>query len=546
MFPRIKTFIDKLDPAEKSELHLIHANADLNQDYEELKIKSVENPEESIAATSWFTARKRGLLANYGTGTIDQALMAVLKVRHFFLRLFGLAGKLIVLDEIHAYDAYMTEEISRLIGWLPYCDSSVVLLSATLPNSRRQQLLESFAPGTTSDLNVNYPCVIGVDTTGSLQYEEIKELEPATVVIEPIISSQEEKAGKIVQLLAEKLVDGGCAACILNTVSEAQKVYERVEKHINDAGDLLLFHARFTLEHRLKIEDRIRKLYGKNGERPSKGIVIATQVIEQSLDIDFDFMVSDLAPIDLLLQRAGRLHRHMNVRPPLLQDRILHVLIPDIQADRIDFGGSRFVYFPDILVKTANLFGEKGRYHALKVNIPYGVSPLIETVYGNEELHISNNLQDALDKWIEERIGTELAQLFAAHEASLADVRSFLDDPNYYIITLSNDNDDERMISSRLGRPNVTLVVTEEGEVLNVHRKEDAKRFYGKSLVTDNTHLVRHFQKEDPPDQWKDVALLRHCRRLALKNGKTELGKKTISYDREFGLRIIGGKGAKE
>lgn len=540
MFPRIKSFLEKLDLTGQAELHLVHANADLNPAYEELQLRHIEEPDGNVVASSWFTARKRGILASFGTGTIDQALMAVLKVRHFFLRLFGLSGRLLVLDEVHAYDAYMSEEINKLIGWLSYCDSSLILLSATLPQARRKKLLEAFSSDAVISDDLRYPCVIGVDSNGQIECEEVSGLEESTVTFSPFICSREEKAESIVRFLMQKLTDGGCAACILNTVSDAQAVYEAVKKNMTGISneDLILFHSRFTLERRLKIEEDVLSRYKKGGKRPRKGIVIATQVLEQSLDVDFDVMVSDLAPIDLLLQRAGRLHRHNNPRPALMQKREIYVLMPDIFAEAPDFGGSKYVYFPDILSKTALLFSDRKVYQNRLVNLPYGVSPIIEEVYGAEDPLVAEQLQDSLNKWIEERIGTELAKLFAAREATLAEARSCLNDP-FYLERLSNDNDDERMISSRLARPTVTIVIIEDDEALSVRGKDDAKRLYGKNLMTDNVHLVRHLRDQAPPDEWKDTALLRHCHPIILYKGRLDLGTRVITYDNDFGLRIF-------
>ena len=536
MFPRMRSFLEKLDVTGQAELHLIHANADLNPAYEELKLNSINNFEGNVVASSWFTARKRGILAGYGTGTIDQALLSVLRVRHFFLRLFGLSGKLLILDEVHAYDAYMTEEIFRLIGWLSNCASSVVLLSATLPKARRQKLIEAFSPSAIFDATPHYPCVIGVDVTGNVEWEEIKGLEESGITFSPVISSQKEKTAKSVHLLKEKLADGGCAACILNTVSDAQTIYDAVIKEIHDAK-VILFHSRFTLGRRLAIEEQILSYYGKNGTRPQKGIVVATQVIEQSLDVDFDLMISDLAPIDLLFKRAGRLHRHSIPRLPLLRERILYVLMPDIFTANPDFGGSRYVYFPDVLLKTALLFADQDSSHPKTIYVPYGVSSPIEAVYGDEEFIELAHIKDNLSKWVEERLGKELAHLFAAREVSLLDVRSCIDDP-LYIARLTNNNDDERMISSRLARQNVTLVVLKQGDNLSLHGREDVRKLYGKSIVTDNIHLVKHFQSHEPPVEWKDIPLLRHCRPLIFTEGKMEVGTYLASYDDDVGLRI--------
>jgi CRISPR-associated endonuclease/helicase Cas3 len=541
IFPRMKAFLENLELTDQTELHLLHANADLNPEYENLKLSSIgdldSQTEKSVIASSWFTPRKRGLLSNFGVGTIDQAIMAALKVRHFFLRLFGLAGKIVILDEVHAYDAYMSEEIDRLIGWLRHCDSTVVLLSATLPQFRRKSLLGAFSQGLTVPDGIRYPCIIGVDSTGQAAWEEISEPRIDPLSLYPVICKKDEKAKVIARLVTGKLSYDGCAACILNTVAEAQAVYDELRRH--DDADIILFHSRYTLDRRSEIENYILSRYGKNGSRPRKGIVIATQVLEQSLDIDFDFMVSDLAPIDLLLQRAGRLHRHQNQRPELLKDRALSVVMPDILHNDTDFGGSGFVYFPDILLKTARILTNDKNCQTLTVNLPYDVSPLIETVYGAQDPFLSAELQRRLDRWADERLGAEMANRFVAREAALADANAFMEDPEFFLQNLSNDNDDERVFSSRLGRPSITLVIANEGDILAPNGMQNARALYAKSLTTDNRHLFGHFINKQPPEGWLDSTFLRNCRPLILRNGQTEIAGRIIKYDDEYGLRIL-------
>lgn len=538
MFRRMERFLDNLHLDQAVELHLLHANADLNPDYEGLRLRHVEEEGGGVVASAWFTARKRGLLASFGAGTVDQALLSVLKVRHFFLRLFGLAGKFLVLDEVHAYDAYMTEEIYRLLGWSSHCGTSTILLSATLPGNRRQRLLDAFDPGEELPADLRYPCVIGVDGTGKTVWEEIRGLEESALVLAPVICAPEDKAAEILRILRSSLVDGGCAACILNTVAEAQDVYETVKEVMADA-EVVLFHSRFTLNRRTEIEWALQAAYGPKGTRPRKGIVVATQVVEQSLDVDFDCMISDLAPVDLLLQRAGRLHRHRRERPAALRQRTLHVLMPDLNRETPDFGRSKYVYFPDILARTGVLLHADGQPRERVVDIPYGVSALIEEVYRDDGPLNSAHFGPALDTWVDERLGTELAQLFAAREATLADVRTCLDDPGY-LERLANDRDDERVVSSRLARPSVTLVVLQEGESLAARDRRAARELYGRSLCTDNVDLVRHFAAEDPPEAWNEIGLLRHCRPLVLTGGAVRAGNRTFTYDDEYGLRRAG------
>ena len=173
MFDRMRNFLMRLHDEKAVELHLLHANAGMHTEYDKLKIKSGDESNDTVIASSWFTQRKRGLLAAYGTGTIDQALLSVLRVRHFFVRLFGLGGKMIILDEVHAYDAYMSEEIYNLIGWASRCGSSIVLLSATLPANKRKKLVTAFRPNVQLPDGLTYPCVFGVDLHGAPVYEPV-------------------------------------------------------------------------------------------------------------------------------------------------------------------------------------------------------------------------------------------------------------------------------------------------------------------------------------------------------------------------------------
>lgn len=533
MFERMEMFLRKLHPAEAVELHLLHANSDINPRYKQLKIAAIGDNEQTVMASSWFTARKRGLLAAYGAGTVDQALLSVLKVRHFFVRLFGLAGKVIVLDEVHAYDTYMSEEINSLIGWASRCGSSVFLLSATLPAVRRERLVRAFSPEAVVPDDLKYPCVFGIDLEGGTACKPV-EMQEAMLELAPEVVGTSEKIERMAGLITEMVKNGGCAACILNTVGEAQALYEKLREGLSDI-DLILFHSRFTLERRLEIEKSILKKYGKNGIRPPRGVVVATQVIEQSLDLDFDYMVTDLAPIDLLLQRAGRLHRHV-VRE---FSRILLVMIPDLLAGSADFGPSRYVYFPDILHRTGRLFVDTDVYRTVQVKLPAGVSQLVEAVYGDADEMQNHDIQfeEMLSKWLEDRLGKQQADTFLARMVALPSVHTHGNDPGY-LADLPNDRDEDAVLSTRIARPSITLVVLDEGADISVRDDYAARGLYHKSLSSDNPRIYRYFSKEEPPKGWEQSSLLRNCRPLFLHNGSAEYGGVELYYDNETGLKI--------
>lgn len=536
MFRRMETFLRRLHDDSTVELHLLHANAGMHKEYDKLKIAAVADRNDTVVASSWFAQRKRGLLAAYGTGTIDQALMAILRVKHFFVRLFGLGGKMIVLDEIHAYSAYMSEEIYNLIGWASRCGSSIVLLSATLPAAKRRRLAEAFSPTVRLLGELEYPCVFGVDLQGTSSYRPVT-MPTNDLEMCPVIVDQQTKLRIMADLLIETVGDAGCAACILNTVADAQEMYELLKGHFPDE-ELILFHSRFTLERRLEIEEEILGKYGKDGKRPRRGVVVASPVLQESLDVCFDAMFSEVAPIDLLLQRAGRLHRHdknVSNRPLHLAVRKLHVLLPDTQANKTDFGWSSLIYFPDLLCRTCDLFVKDGAYRPLKVRLPQGVPSLIEAVYDDTEE--SELLDKKRKKWLQERLGTEITDKCYARVAAIMTAREKENDL-YYLAGIQNNHEDEATPSTRLGRQRVTLIVLKEGDDVTILDREAERRLFQKSLATDKAALVRHFAAKKLFEPWSESALLRYCQPVFFSNGIAKENELTLAYDRIKGLFI--------
>lgn len=281
--------------------------------------------EEEAYAARWLLPVRRGLLAPYAVGTVDQAMMAVLMVKYGVLRLLGLAQKALVIDELHAYDVYMSELIERLLEWCKALEIPVVLLSATLPPEKKAQML---SPYTTEELPQTYPSITAITENGRVVVRNITRTEKHSVVslsLCPILQDPEQIARTAAKLVRE----GGCLCVLLNVVDQAQTVYQAL-KQLGFDGEALLFHARFPAEQRQEIEAQCIRWFGKDkSHRPKKAILVATQVVEQSLDVDFDAMMTAVAPIDLLLQRVGRVFRHEDTtRPPQFQTPTLCVLTP--------------------------------------------------------------------------------------------------------------------------------------------------------------------------------------------------------------------------
>lgn len=336
-----------------------------------------ENPEGTVAAMAWFFPRKRSLLAPFGVGTVDQALLSVLQARHFFVRLFALSHKTVVFDEVHAYDTYMSTIFQRLLGWLRAVGASVVILSATLPAQTRRALLRAYVQSDDPVVpEVSYPAITwatGVEA-GAVPIEAPQS---RTIALEWV----GQELANIAARLREDLREGGCAAVICNTVRQAQEVYSALrESQIVPTEHLTLFHARFPPAWRSSIEQKVLSCFGKTGERPQRAIVVATQVIEQSLDLDFDLMVTELAPVDLLLQRAGRLHRHERPdRPEPVSTPCLVLITPEESGQVPTFGSSAWVYEPFVLLRSYLALGERAH-----VVVPEDTEGLIESVYAEE------------------------------------------------------------------------------------------------------------------------------------------------------------------
>lgn len=270
------------------------------------------DPTASRQCSAWLAdSRKKALLAHAGVGTIDQALLAVLAARHQSMRLFGLSRKVLIVDEVHACDAYMHRLLTSLLRFHAALGGSAILLSATLPSRMRSELVTAFAEGlgvgTSEAACDSYPLVTHLTSEGLTEHPvSARPASARRVAIRPLRSDDE-----VSRALAATLAPGGCACWVRNTVDDALNAYREWTSRLG-ADRVTLFHARFALVDRLRIEREVLRLFGpdSHGDSRTGRLLIATQVVEQSLDLDFDGMVTDLAPIDLVVQRAGRLKRH--------------------------------------------------------------------------------------------------------------------------------------------------------------------------------------------------------------------------------------------
>lgn len=379
---------------------LIHGQAFLTQDsIANVPLSNGEQSQTDQTCMDWFNSKKRSLLAPFGVGTIDQIELGALNVRHASLRLSGLAGKVVILDEVHAYDTYMTTIVVRLLTWLKELSVSVILLSATLPASRRTQLMQVYTSEVFGvDEPNSYPSILIANSNNILRMTP-KASQLNREIGLKFLSFSEDDAEEKAKWLVDQVSGGGCACWITNTVNRAQEIYSHVMAFAPQSVQKVLFHARFPLDQRQEIEENIVNLVGPDkSNRPTSAIVIGTQVLEQSLDLDFDVMVSDLAPVDLLLQRAGRLHRHSQTsRPKRLMSPEFYINQPFDQEKNLDLKKDKWVYAEYFLRRTYDVLKDRNNIH-----LPEDFRILVEQVYDEIPLHMSQELQTAHDNLIKE------------------------------------------------------------------------------------------------------------------------------------------------
>jgi CRISPR-associated endonuclease/helicase Cas3 len=269
----------------------------------------------SARCTAWLADHnKRALLSPAGVGTIDQALLAVLHSKHQSLRLLGLMRKLLVVDEVHACDPYMQGLLEVLLEFHARADGSAVLLSATLPQRMKQSLMTAFARGLRAKAPRAASNAYPLATSWSGDVSKVLSEDPIATradVQRDVAVRCSSDTPDVESAIHQALAAGQCVCWVRNTVADAVAAFDRFEAELQP-GHALLFHARFTLHDRLAMEEQVLASFGKHSLPAQRAgrLLIATQVVEQSLDVDFDLLVTDLAPIDRIIQRAGRLRRH--------------------------------------------------------------------------------------------------------------------------------------------------------------------------------------------------------------------------------------------
>ncbi|MDF7682376.1 CRISPR-associated helicase Cas3' [Lactobacillus sp. ESL0679] len=385
MFKRVEYWLQKLSAEQQGDfsIELMHSKKQFDKEYKRLPdAENVADDTDTGAVTvnSWFSGKKT-ILTKFTIGTIDNLLSMGLKQKHLFLKHLGLSGKVVVIDEVHAYDAYMSQYLYKAITWLGAYHVPIVILSATLPTEKRRLLIQSYLIGKYGwqfaskfkapadwENNQAYPLVSILDGCQLKQISEFpgqSDQKVQKLQVERINLPDDE----LVAAILNKIKAGGIAGVIVNTVKRAQSLAKLVAQ--SDV-EFMVLHSAFLAPERTAQETKLQNAIGKKGKRPKKLVVIGTQVLEQSLDIDFDVLYTDIAPIDLILQRAGRLHRHEITRPKNLEQPQLYVMGINNFGD---YGAANeSIYHKYLLMKTDHFLPDT-------ITLPDDISNLVQQVY---------------------------------------------------------------------------------------------------------------------------------------------------------------------
>lgn len=546
----------------------------------------------SLEATRWLRGGLRGLLAPLCTFTIDQGLTGVLPVKHNVLRLMAMAGKVVVIDEAHSYDAWMHALLLRWLEWLGALRSPVILLSATLTGDTARSLVEAYMRGAghevTRELQPCYPGWLFADAvTGTVHSPRAVTSErerSVTFEVVPVRRGEDvdqpgHRLAVIRELLAEVVVsDRGCVLVCCTTVAEAQGTYRyladwfgTLEKNGGRPPALRLLHSRYRARDRQAIEDAWERDFGKEGRRP-RSVLVSTQIIEQSLDLDFDLLITDLAPMALLLQRSGRCQRHRDKhndlhrarRPDWISTEPRVIVLDPVNADGEfevppKWGG---VYDESLLCRTSRLLHERG---TKAVAVPGDVQELVDAVYADDFAKVAT-LSDTAARQIARADGERLANEAAQRQiAGMVTIDSPYDGGLHDLRKLSETDAsiDHAWLTTRLGADSERLVCVYEQDsgvwTLDEAGRVPVPRPKGQSRVTrDEARLIaqymipmpgRYFGEGaellEPPPAWQENVVLRDWKLLPMRrdsdghwSGRLKTG--SACYGTSAGLEVDG------
>jgi CRISPR-associated endonuclease/helicase Cas3 len=410
IYLRMNDFLKRIAPdVDKSQL--IHSNSWLMarnlKEYAPAKTALEKSECDARSGRDWFASAKRALLAPFGVGTIDQALLGVVAAKHFFVRHFALAGKVVIIDEVHSYDVFTGALVDVLVKTLEQLGCTVIILTATLTAKRRAHIL---AAPENSDVPENqfYPLLSG--RSEQCPFLPIAATPPISRKIMVEFLNVERALDEAITIASA----GGAVLWICNTVGTAQQHFLRLQKLTDKSIKIGLLHSRMIFSDREKREEEWMNRLGKNSSDRSGSILVSTQVVEQSVDLDADLLITELAPTDMLLQRLGRLWRHERKERPISAPRGCIIQeeksLDDLRkmppkAILRALGAKARVYSPYVLLRTL----EEWQKHTDGITIPDQIRELIEQTYCEPD-NDPESWQQLCNEWF----GTDSAKKFKA------------------------------------------------------------------------------------------------------------------------------------
>lgn len=482
MFQRIAhhyTQMLTLDNGKAASIVLAHGASKMNDQFREaiLNSQQTDNPYDQTDNTAttqcnqWLAdSRKKALLAPVGVGTIDQALLAVLPRRHQSLRLLGLNRKVLVFDEVHAADEYMLGLLNTLLATHVRQGGSVILLTATLAHKQRQRLVNCWQSALRLPANLpqqnHFPLATYVSTKQPLNETPINSRAEVSRTVRINFLHTEQAC---IQHILTQVEQGHCIVWIRNSVDDVLQAYQQLQTQLEHPEHCIVFHSRFILSDRKRIENNVLNTFGKSSEHKQRQgrVLICSQVFQESLDADADCMISDICPIDDLIQRAGRLQRHTRnsnrqYQPNIQEQRPLPELwihAPEWEEEPStswlsqNFRNTQYVYG-----SVGRLWLGMRKLRELGViKMPEHARELIETVYGESSYE---QIPTALESQEQEELGKEHSYANKAYNQVLNWEKGYCLHANWF--------EDEGEIGTR-------LVEIEQVNVLLLKRDESGE-----------------------------------------------------------------------
>jgi len=533
MFGRVEKMLGRLDVAG---LRLLHGMAWVVED-EMIQGSDFSMLEAQTAseAADWLRPLRKGMLAGSAVGTVDQAMKSALCIKYGALRFVGLSNKVLIVDEIHAYDTYMSVIIARLLSWCNALSIPVILLSATMQDAQKMKYLGCYGGNDAAKLDSAYPLLTSVFQDGTVEQYPVEEVHMHREY-RFLLHEFTDDAAVLADFAVRKVANGGNLCMMLNTVKRAQEVYEQVKERADGETLILLFHARFTASRRAAIERECLSLFGKGDgcKRPVKAILVCTQVVEQSLDIDFDGMISEIAPVDLLLQRAGRVHRHPRSRPSSMATPLIDVIIPprdEAKEPKARFGVNALIYQAYILKKTEDFL-----LRQVVIRMPEDIRHCINAVYAGENGHL-----EYLNAYVMMNTKNEMQTADAAAVTLPVPVQDvfFADNCLHWRMSLSDaDQGDFASLSyaaTRQGQDSIRVALLDESLYQRALSQElgsaDIKAIYLQS-VSISAKKVADAENRIKSGILKGLVLLANS-----DSNQYKAGEYAFSYDDEYGVR---------